>query len=152
MILGLAHDEPPDERAGEFFGSLLMMNAGTMLVAAANDVVFLFVGLELVSIPTYLLLYLSRRTPTTQEAATKYFYLSIFASGLLLYGLAFLYGATGLSNLKAIAYLSSHPLQHAQRPARADRDGLRDGGPVLPRRGGARCTSTPRTSTRARRR
>lgn len=110
LILGMAHDEPPDERAGEFFGALLMMNAGAMLVGAANDIVFLFVGLELVSIPTYLLLYLSRRTPMTQEAATKYFYLSIFASGLLLYGLAFLYGATGLSNLKAIAYLSSHPL------------------------------------------
>jgi len=110
VVLGLAYDEPPDERAGEFFGALLMMNAGAMLVAAANDVVFLFVGLELVSIPTYLLLYLSRRTPATQEAATKYFYLSIFASGLLLYGLAFLYGGTGLSNLKAMAYLSSRPL------------------------------------------
>lgn len=110
LILGMAHDEPPDERAGEFFGALLMMNAGTMLVAAANDIVFLFVGLELVSIPTYLILYLSRRTPTTQEAATKYFYLSIFASALLLYGLAFLYGSTGLSNLKAIAYLCSRPV------------------------------------------
>jgi NADH-quinone oxidoreductase subunit N len=110
VILGLAHDQPPDERSGEFFGSLLMMYAGTMLVAAANDIVFLFVGLELVSIPTYLLLYLSRRSSTTQEAATKYFYLSIFASALLLYGLAFLYGSTGLSNLKAMAYLSSRPL------------------------------------------
>ena len=60
IVLGLAHDEPADDRAGEFFGSLLMINAGAMLVAAANDVVFLFVGLELVSIPTYLLLYLSR--------------------------------------------------------------------------------------------
>ena len=40
-----------------------MVNAGAMLVAAANELVFLFVGLELVSIPTYLLLYLSRRTP-----------------------------------------------------------------------------------------
>ena len=99
------HDEPSDDRAGEFFGCLLMMNAGAMLVAAANDVVFLFVGLELVSIPTYLLLYLSRRTPATQEAATKYFYLSIFASGLLLYGLAFLYGGTGIGNLKTMAFL-----------------------------------------------
>jgi NADH-quinone oxidoreductase subunit N len=107
ILLGLAHDEPSDERAGEFFGSLLLMNAGTMLVAAANDLVFLFVGLELVSIPTYLLLYLSRRTPATQEAATKYFYLSIFASGLLLYGLAFLYGATGISNLKAVTLLTA---------------------------------------------
>ncbi len=107
IVMGLAHDEPSDERAGEFFGALLMINAGAMLVAAANDVVFLFVGLELVSIPTYLLLYLSRRTPTTQEAATKYFYLSILASGLLLYGLAFLYGGTGIGNLKAAAYLGA---------------------------------------------
>ncbi len=107
IVLGLAHDEPADERAGEFFGALLMMNAGAMLVAAANDVVFLFVGLELVSIPTYLLLYLSRRTPTTQEAATKYFYLSIFASGLLLFGLAYLYGGTGISNLKAATFLTT---------------------------------------------
>ncbi len=110
LVLGLAHEEPSDERAAEFFGSLLLMNAGAMLVASANDVVFLFVGLELVSIPTYLVLYLTRRTPTTQEAATKYFYLSILASGLLLYGLAFLYGSTGISNLKAMAYLSSRPV------------------------------------------
>ena len=81
------------------------MNAGAMLVAAANELVFLFVGLELVSMPTYLLLYLSKRNPATQEAATKYFFLSIFASGLLLYGLAFLYGATGISNLKATSFL-----------------------------------------------
>ncbi len=105
IVIGLAHDEPGDDRAGEFFGSLLMVNAGAMLVAAANDVVFLFVGLELVSIPTYLLLYLSRRTPSTQEAATKYFYLSIFSSGLLLFGLAYLYGVTGIGNLKAASFL-----------------------------------------------
>ena len=75
-----------------------------MIVAAANEMVFLFVGLELVSMPTYIILYLSRRNPTTQEAAMKYFFLSIFASGLLLYGLTFLYGTTGVSNLKALAY------------------------------------------------
>jgi NADH-quinone oxidoreductase subunit N len=77
-----------------------------MLVTTANELVFLFVGLELVSIPTYLLLYLTRRTVSTQETATKYFYLSIFSSGLLLYGLAFLYGVSGVSNLKALATLS----------------------------------------------
>ena len=104
ILLGMAYREPSDVRSGEFFGALLLMNAGAMLVAAANEMVFLFVGLELVSIPTYVLLYLSRRTPSTQEAATKYFFLSIFASGLLLYGLAFLYGTTGVSNLKALGY------------------------------------------------
>lgn len=105
VLVLLAHAEPSDDRAGEFFGALLMANAGAMLVATANELVFLFVGLELVSIPTYLLLYLSRRTHRTQEAVTKYFLLSIFASGLLLYGLAFLYGTTGVSNLKALGFM-----------------------------------------------
>jgi NADH-quinone oxidoreductase subunit N len=105
VMIALAHHEPPDERAGEFFGAVLLLSAGAMAVAAANELVFLFVGLELVSMPTYLLLYLSRRTRATQEAAIKYFLLSIFASGLFLYGLTFLYGATGISNLKALAFL-----------------------------------------------
>ena len=105
IILGLAHDQVDDARAPEFFGALLMMHAGAMLVASANELVFLFVGLELVSIPTYLLLYLPRRTATTQEAATKYFFLSIFSSGLLLFGLAYLYGLSGVSNLKGLSYL-----------------------------------------------
>ena len=108
VVLGLAHDQVDDARAAEFFGSFLMIDAGAMLVAASNELVFLFVGLELVSIPTYLLLYLSRRTAGTQEAATKYFFLSIFSSGLLLFGFAYLYGLTGLSNLKALAFVAHH--------------------------------------------
>jgi len=107
ILIALAHREPSDDRAGEFFGSFLLLEAGTMLAASANDVILLVIGLELVSMPTYLLLYLSRRNATTQEAATKYFYLSIFASGLLLYGLAFLYGIAGTTNLKALAFLST---------------------------------------------
>ena len=115
ILLALAHEEPQDDRAGEFFGALLMITTGAMLVTTANELVFLFVGLELVSMPTYLLLYLSRRTTTTQEAATKYFYLSIFSSGLLLFGLAYLYGVAGVSNLKALAVLSSLPgIPHPQ--------------------------------------
>jgi NADH-quinone oxidoreductase subunit N len=106
ILLALAHDQVGEDRAAEFFGSLLMIHAGAMLVASANELVFLFVGLELVSIPTYLILYLPRRNAVTQEAATKYFYLSIFSSGLLLFGLAYLYGLTGLSNLKGLAYLT----------------------------------------------
>ncbi len=105
VLLGLAQDQVDDARAPEFFGALLMVHAGAMLVAAANDLVFLFVGLELVSIPTYLLLYLARRNVTTQEAAMKYFFLSIFSSGLLLFGFAYFYGLTGVSNLKAASFL-----------------------------------------------
>ena len=108
VLLGLAHDQVDDPRAAEFFGSILMIHAGAMMVTAANEIVFLFVGLELVSIPTYLLLYLPRRNVTTQEAATKYFFLSIFSSALLLFGLAYLYGMTGVTNLRALAYLIHH--------------------------------------------
>jgi NADH-quinone oxidoreductase subunit N len=105
VIVALAFDQVEPDRAAEYFGSIVMIHAGAMLVATANEIVFLFVGLELVSIPTYLLLYLPRRTLKTQEAATKYFFLSIFSSALLLFGLAYLYGLTGVSNLKALAYL-----------------------------------------------
>ena len=108
IVLALAHNQVDDSRAAEFFASLLFIDAGAMLVAASNELVFLFVGLELVSIPSYLLLYLPRRTTTTQEAATKYFFLSIFSSGLLLFGMAYLYGLTGVTNLKALAFLSGH--------------------------------------------
>jgi NADH-quinone oxidoreductase subunit N len=116
ILLGMAHDQVDDARAPEFFGMMLMIHAGAMLVATANEMVFLFVGLELVSIPTYLLLYLSRRTASTQEAATKYFFLSIFSSGLLLFGLAYLYGMTGISNLKALALLNDRSIPFAGVP------------------------------------
>ena len=63
-----------------------------MLVAGAGDLVLLFVGLELISIPTYILLYLGRRDAACQESAAKYFFLSVLASAILLYGFSFLYG------------------------------------------------------------
>jgi NADH-quinone oxidoreductase subunit N len=112
ILLGIAHREPPEERAAEFFGSFLMIQAGTMLTACSNDLILLFVALELVSIPTYLWLYLSRRTAATQEAVTKYFFLSIFASALLLYGMAFLYGLAGTTNLKALGALASSSIPY----------------------------------------
>jgi NADH-quinone oxidoreductase subunit N len=105
ILLGLAHDQVSGERAPEFFGCFLLILSGSMLIATANELVFLFVGLELVSIPTYIILYLPRREQSTLEAATKYFYLSIFSSALLLFGMAYLYGLTGVSNLKALSYL-----------------------------------------------
>jgi NADH-quinone oxidoreductase subunit N len=85
--------------ASEFIATLMLLIVGLMLVARANDLVLMFVGLELVSIPTYVLLYLGRRDRATAEAATKYFFLSILSSALLLYGLSFLYGIAGTTTL-----------------------------------------------------
>ncbi len=83
----------------EVTATLMLLTAGLMVVARANDLVLMFLGLEMVSIPTYVLLYLGRRQRTTAEAAAKYFFLSILASALLLYGLSFLYGIAGTTTL-----------------------------------------------------
>ncbi len=91
-----------DDHAAEGHALLLLIVAGVNLTAAANDLVGLFLALELVSIPTYVLLYLPRRDVAAQEAVTKYFLLSVFSSALVLYGFSFLYGATGTTNLTAM--------------------------------------------------
>jgi NADH-quinone oxidoreductase subunit N len=96
------------DEASEFMGSLLMITAGLMLVALANDLVLVFVGLELVSIPTYLILYLGRGG-NLLESGTKYFFLSILSSALLLYGFSFLYGAAGSTSLVKIAAALAGP-------------------------------------------
>jgi NADH-quinone oxidoreductase subunit N len=87
------------QTTAEYLGSLLLATAGAMLVASTRDLVLLFVTLEMVSIPTYILLYLGRGDSASQEAAAKYFYLSVFASALLLYGFNFLYAAAGSMDL-----------------------------------------------------
>ncbi len=91
----------------EYLGSLLLAIAGLMLVASAANLVLLFVGLELISIPTYILLSLGRRDPAAQEAAAKYFYLSVLSSAILLYGFSFLYGTTGAMQLRNDLFQSS---------------------------------------------
>ena len=85
--------------ATEFFGGLLMVVAGLMLVSRANDLVFLFLGTELVSIPTYMLLFLGKRNRASSEATVKYFFLSLLASALFLYGVSFVYGMSGTTLL-----------------------------------------------------
>ncbi len=86
----------------EQVGSLLLTIAGLMLVVVAGDLTLLFVSLELISIPTYVLLYLGRRDEARQEAAAKYFFLSVFSSAILLYGLSFLYGVAGSTDLAVV--------------------------------------------------
>jgi NADH-quinone oxidoreductase subunit N len=91
-----------DAHAAEAHACLLAILAGTNLVAAASDLVSLFLALELVSIPTYLILYLARRDRIGRETTVKYFLLSVFSSALVLYGMSWLYGVAGTTNLEAI--------------------------------------------------
>ncbi|MCA9153401.1 MAG: NADH-quinone oxidoreductase subunit N [Pirellulaceae bacterium] len=85
--------------ASEFLATLMLLVVGVMIVARANDLVLMFLGLELVSIPTYVLLFLGRGDRSSAEATTKYFFLSILSSAVLLYGFSFLYGMAGTTVL-----------------------------------------------------
>lgn len=86
----------------EFLGAMLVITAGVMFVGRANELVFLFLGLELISIPTYVLLYLGRQGRGTAESTAKYFFLSILSSAVFLYGLSFVYGLAGTTTLLAM--------------------------------------------------
>jgi NADH-quinone oxidoreductase subunit N len=101
ILVLISWNEVPDAVAADFHGCLLLIVAGTSLTGFANELITLFLALELISIPTYVLLYLPRADRPSQEAAVKYFLLSIFSSGLLLFGFSYLYGLTGTTNIPA---------------------------------------------------
>ncbi len=103
LFAGMAfRQQAEDDAAPEFYGLLLTMISGLLIVSAANDLILLFMGLELISIPAYILIYLGKRDTRCQEAAAKYFLLSVLSAAVLLYGLSFLYGMTGSTNLTTI--------------------------------------------------
>ncbi|QDT55015.1 NADH-quinone oxidoreductase subunit N [Caulifigura coniformis] len=102
ILILIAWNQVDDSVAAECHACLLMILAGVNITAASNDLISLFLGLELVSIPTYVLLYLPKRSPAAQEATVKYFLLSVFSSGMLLYGFAMAYGATGSTSLVTV--------------------------------------------------
>jgi len=80
---------------GEFHGLMLLSMTGVMLICEARDLIWLFLALELVSLPTYVMVAISRWSRVGQEAAMKYFFLGALSAGLMLYGFAMLYAATG---------------------------------------------------------
>jgi NADH-quinone oxidoreductase subunit N len=101
FLFGGARARARDNLEGERVGSTLLVFAGCMLAALAADLSLLFVAMELVSIPTYCLIFLGRRHVASSEAAIKYFLLSIFSSAFLLYGLAWIYMLVGTTSLRA---------------------------------------------------
>jgi NADH-quinone oxidoreductase subunit N len=102
VLVLLSWNEVPDRHAAEYHACLLVIIAGLSLTAAANDLITLFLALELISIPTYVILYLPRHDIPAQEAAMKYFLLSVFSSALSLFGFSYLYGMGGTTNLPAL--------------------------------------------------
>jgi len=89
--------------SAEFAAVLLFALCGTIIVAAAGDLVTLFIGLELMVIPGYILAGYAKRDPLSTEGAVKYFLLGSFSSALLLFGIVLLWGAAGTASLAGIA-------------------------------------------------
>ncbi|MGA3353155.1 MAG: NADH-quinone oxidoreductase subunit N [Acidimicrobiales bacterium] len=93
----------------EYHVLALLAGSGAMLMAAANDLILIFVALEIMSIPLYVLAGMDLRRRESGEAAMKYFVLGAFSSAIFVYGIALVYGATGSTNLPQIAsYLSTN--------------------------------------------
>ena len=88
---------------GEFHGLLLLSVMGVLLLCEARDLIWLFLALELVSLPTYVMVAISRWSRIAQEAAMKYFFLGALSAGLMLYGFALIYASAGTLVLQDIA-------------------------------------------------
>jgi NADH-quinone oxidoreductase subunit N len=94
---------------GEFFAVPIFTCAGLMYMASAIDFIFIFVSLELVTISFYVLVSFTRRNPATLEAGVKYLVLSALSTAFFVYGITWLFGATGETNLQRIAVALTNP-------------------------------------------
>ena len=105
MVVLLSLDYVPalELPSTEYYALLLSATVGMMLMAAAGDLIIIFLGLETMSISVYVMAAIARRDPRSSEAGLKYFLLGAFSTGFLLYGIALLYGATGSIKLEAIS-------------------------------------------------
>ena len=95
---------------GEYYALVLLSTVGAMLMAASGTLVTLFLGLEILSLPLYILAGLARRSRRSQEAGLKYLLLGGFATAFFVYGVALVFGATGSTDLARIAAAPRSPL------------------------------------------
>ena len=96
-------NDRPEMNKGEYYVLTLFATLGMMVMISANHFVSLYVGLELLSLSLYVMVAMNRDSVTSTEAAMKYFVLGALASGMLLYGMSMIYGATGSLEITAIA-------------------------------------------------
>lgn len=100
---------------GEYYGLILFATLGMMILASSGDLIVLYLGLELMSLSTYVLAGFMRHDIRSNEAAIKYFLLGAFSSAFLLYGMSMIYGLTGTTDIRAIAdYIGRNGLERNQ--------------------------------------
>jgi NADH-quinone oxidoreductase subunit N len=99
---------PDSQYRGEFWGMMLFSLSGVAMIGKVNDLVWLFIALELVSIPTYIMVATGRSQIIAQEAGIKYFFLGALAAAIFLFGFSYLYGAAGSTRFSDIEMWFSH--------------------------------------------
>lgn len=99
LIVLVNWHQPVATERGEYMAMILFSLLGVLLTASANNLVVLFLAIELVSVPTYVLIALSREDARASESAVKYFFLGAMAAAILALGIAYLYGASGTTSL-----------------------------------------------------
>jgi NADH-quinone oxidoreductase subunit N len=102
IILAYHYLKRMEIKRGEFYPLLLYSISGMILMSQAADLIVVFLALELLSIPLYILAGFARPDPNSEEAAIKYFLLGAFAGGFVVYGVALSFGATGTTSLSGI--------------------------------------------------
>jgi NADH-quinone oxidoreductase subunit N len=111
VLLSLGYLERERLLAPEYYVLVLLATAGMLFLAGAEDLIVLFLGLEVMSVAVYVLAGFNRANPFSSEAALKYFLIGAFASCFLLYGIALVYGVTGTTNLSLVgAQLAGRPV------------------------------------------
>ena len=103
ILLSVAYLHREQLEAPEYLALVLLSAAGMLTMTTANDLIVVFLALEVLSIPLYVLAAFDRRRLSSQEAGIKYFVLGSFSSAIFLYGVALCYGATGTTSLTGIA-------------------------------------------------
>lgn len=116
VALSIERNDREGVTQGEHHVLVLFAAAGMMVLAGARDLMIVFLGIEIMSVATYVLAGMNRRSPRAAEASLKYFLLGAFATGFLLYGIALIYGATGATQFAdigqriAVYSLLGHPM------------------------------------------
>jgi NADH-quinone oxidoreductase subunit N len=103
ILISLAYVSKQRMQSGEVYSLMLFAVVGMMVMGGTEDLIIIFLGLEVMSIAIYALAALNRRDRRSAEAGLKYFLLGAFSTGFFLFGIALLFGATGSTNVTAIA-------------------------------------------------
>lgn len=101
-LISISYLGRDDKKQGPYYLLILLSTLGMMLMAAGNELIIIFLGLELMSLSLYVLAGYFRESPASSEAGMKYLLLGAFASAFFLYGIALIYGAAGTTNIPDI--------------------------------------------------